>query len=1306
LLLQSCWTLGVRTGIFPLFIPAYFPSQGLGIYVAINILGAIILLFGTVIYIIYSLIKCCCCRKPAIPPPEDLKKKRRVEYCRITVSILAVIGVPLVFLLSTLMGTYGISSSSESLTTASTGAKNLISSMEPGITGLFVSSAATILAPTISNFNITLTSAVDVILMAQSMDDINRTVPLLPDTARMIDALVDVRFIATNTCQVPLDNLVALSDELVNQNNQLSNLVITLIDDVDDIKAANTRILSSLSHGQKILNETEDTMMDLFGTTDLPVIDDSLGLLGGIKSDLNKIQRAPSGAIPTTTVFTAASDSMTDLLSGALNNSVAGLGTLNGQLTPIYNNMSALPNFTTTGNNILKVNRTIHSMLSPGGLFDQVPTALNAISNNISAYPSLNPIYHHLDSLDILVHNLNISGAISLLEVLTGIFRQVPPQLTVLSQELEQIRLLNVILPALEALTDQLYGFNASIIKLPATLSKISDAYDTINKTASDVMSQVDDIQDRIDTANTTVTGYIELAEQYIVSSTEEKNRLNDALATYNLTEILLFLNSTTDTLDSIDFSTVLTQLTNFESSLSSFSLPKTLSDAMFTLQDSVEGMNTLLKRAVDPSAGGKTGATKGDYLRLHQGYCANDEASYCSSDADCSSSTCVAQGSYRCTEKGSHRCDADSSCSSVSSSSYCLADSSRATSLKNYLVAFSNTNALPSVSSYSSLITSLQTSSTISLSSASDLVKDGIHAVNQIDYTVIDDALAEIKQAIKDYNYTKEAAEIKNTILDAQSEITDIPILDYVDLLQSFADDFQSFLDDQYDVLVRVTKVMKTFRNFLFSSDGLRARLQQFSQSNLDSIVVSQGPSAMIDHIAYQFDLMSDYFMDSDLGLNSPNFTKKSGDNFNFLDKMGAYEVSGYGDMAENGPNYYLMRLFESSKKTVLSTAGLLSGVFADSQGERYPGGAYCTIDKCQDHTLEVLNSAPMNQWQDEFPGVDLSMLDSITYSREELMMYLWAPTLLLWFIGLIAFICHFTTSKCGQSVEKYSAGCYLACICCQLPIIFLLTAFFFVMIVMVSDGCNSYAVIGDRYITEYGDPFCHNVFGGNGTLQHCVIDTDLPNYMSRGNFSVTVDIISVYRAIFENECKGSGPFEGMLDSIGDQIYDIPPEFTRHFINSTGQFTLRPPMIDVSVNGTARVGMVLRDYLHEQAETTLTCEKIAAVVNDLHTDTCGSIVPALLWCIGPWYLCAWILCCCSLPSACLLGRDRKNSSIHPSDERQPGGGAHREENDEEPEEFGDEEVGAMSGGGGGGRDNDDMVRKHEQFGDPLETSL
>lgn len=1195
------------------------------------------------------------------------------------------IGIPLVFLLSTLLGTYGITSSSESLTTASTGAKNLISSMEPGLTGLFVSSAATIMAPTISHFNVTLTSAVDVIVMAQSLDDINRTVPLLPDTALMIDALVDVNFIARNTCQVPLDNLVTLSDELVNQNNQLNNLVNTLTDDVSDIKVANTRLLGSLFHGQKILNETGGTMMDLFGTTDLPVADDSLGLLGGIKDDLNQIQRAPMGPIPIASDFNAAADSMTDFISGTLNNSVSGLDTLNDQLTPIYNSMSGLPNFTTTANNVLKVNSTIHSMLSPGGLFDQVPTALNAISNNITAYPSLNPIYHRLSALDILVDNLNITGAISVLQTLTGIFRQIPPQLTFLSSELEQIRLLNVILPALESLTDQLYGFNASIIELPSTLSMVYDAYDTINKTASDVIHQVDDIQDRINTANTTITGYIELAEQYIESSQQEQDRLNDALATYNLTEILLFLNSTVDTLDDIDFTSVLSQLTSFESSLSSFSLPNSLSDALFALQDNIEATTLLLQRAVDPTAGGMNGVTKGDYLLLRQGYCTNDETSYCSSDGDCSSSVCVGKGSYRCTEGGSHLCDADSTCSSVSSTSYCLADSSRATSLKTYLVAFSNPNALPSVSTYTSTISTLQNSNTVSFSTASSLVQDGIDAVNLIDYSVIDDALTEITEAIKDYNYSKEAEEIKNTILDAQAEITDIPILEYVDLLQSFADDFQSFLDDQYDTLVDVTKIMKTFRNFLFSSDGLRARLHQLSRPNLDGIVTSKGPSAMIDHIAYQFDLMSDYFSDSDLGLNSPNFTKKSGDNFKFLDKMGAYEVSGYGDMDRNGPNYYLVRLFDASK-TTLSTASLLSGVFANKEGERYPGGAYCTIDKCQDHTLDVLNTAPMNEWEDEFPGIDLSALDSITYSREELQMYLWAPTLLLWFIGVIAFVCHFSTSKCGQSVEKYSAGCYLACICCQLPIIFILTAILFVLIVMLADGCESYAVIGDKYITEYGDPFCHNVFGGNGTLTHCVIDTDLPNYMTRSNFSVTVDIIGMYRAIFENECQGNGPFEGVLKSIGDQLSDIPPDFTEYFINKTSVVTLRQPMIDVALNGTGRIGMVLKDYLHDQSMTTLTCDKIGAVVHDLHTDTCGSFAPALLWCIGPWYLCAWILCCCSLPSACMLGRDRKNSTtIHPSEELAP-------EENEERGGFDDEE----EGGGGEGRE-DAMVRKNDQ---------
>lgn len=1283
---------------------------------AINFLGAIIILFGSIIYLIYSLIRCCCCCKkpPATKPltPEEKKKLKRWEYCRITVSVLALIGVPVVFLLSLFLGNYGITTSSESLTTASVGAKNLIYSLEPGITGLFVSSAATILAPTLSNFNVTLTSAIDVVLMAHAMEDINTTVPLLPNMTRMINSLTAIRYIATNTCQVPLDNLVDLADELVVQNNHLTSLVYLLAEDVDDMKTANHNFLKALTHGEDIIDDAKSIMIKLFGAADLPVTDQTAGLLGSIKTDLNKLQRSPSGDVPSASTFTAASDSsagsITHLISGAYNNSVSDLTTMNNKLTSIYTSTKSLPNLTTTGNNILKVNQTIHSMISPNGLLDDVTKAINAVSNNISAYPSLNKVYHHLDSLEHLVHDLNISGAVAVMEALVSIFHQVPPQLTILSSELNDIRLLNVILPALESLTDQLHGFNRSIIKLPSTLNAIYDAYDTINKTASDVISQVDDIQDTINTANASIAGYIDTTNHYIELSREEDIRLQDALDSYNLTDYLIKINSTSDTLRNTNFTTFLVQIQKFKKTLSSVSFPKTLSDSLFTLQDSISGMNTLLKRAVDTTAGGKNKNTQGDYLRLKQGYCSNDDTKYCSTNGDCTSATCVGLGSYRCTEHGSFRCNADATCvSAVSSTSYCLADTSRATTLKNYFVAFSGSN-IPDFSSYTSTITSLQTSTTLSLTDSSNLLSDALDAINLVNFTTIEVALDDMIQSIKDYNFTDQAIEIRDTIVDTQQEIVDIPILDYIDLLEPFKDDFQSFLDDTYDTIVDVTKIMQTFRNFLFSSGGLRARLQQMSRTNLDSIVVAQGPSAMIDHIAYQFDLMSDYFTETDLGINSPNFTKKSGDKFQFLDKMGAYEVSGFGDMNSNGPNYYLMRLFDSSK-TMLSTDNFLSGVFVNKGGERYPGGAYCTIDKCQDHTLDVVNTAPMNEWQDEFPGTDLSMLDSVTYSREELQMYIWAPVIILWFIGVIAFCCHFTMSKCGQNVEKYSAGCYLACICCQLPIIFILTAFLFVLIVMLADGCESYALIGDKYITEYGDPFCHNVFGGNGTLTECVIETDLPNYMTDSNFTVTVNLIGMYRAIFENECPGDGPFEDVFNSIADQLYNYPPDFTQYMINKTnenGQFELRQPIINVAINGTARIGMVLRDYLKEQATTSLTCENIAAIVYDFHQDTCGSIVPPLLWSIGPWYLCAWILCCCSLPSACLLGRDRKHSSIFPeNDDHQPLPG----EDEEHPEhDIRDEEEagGEDRGGGRGDGEDDNFLNGNNQVANVSESSL
>jgi hypothetical protein len=1270
----------------------------LGIYVGINLLGALIVIFGSIIYLIYSLVRCCCCKPTPSTVPEDPKKRLRWEYFRIFVSVMALLGVPCVFLLTTFYGNYGISSSSQSLTSASAGAKNLIESMEPGLTGLFISSAATILAPTLANFNSTLATSVNVEIITGSLQDINTTVPRLPNIGRMVTSLEDISFIATDTCQIPLDNLVALADDLIDQNNQLGHMVDTLLGDVSKIKTASKQMLKSLSHGETALDEADTTMTTLFGTTALPVTDDTKGLLGVVKYDLKMIQRAPSGVIPTTTTFTASCDSsagsVTELISGALNNSVSGLATMTGKLTTIYSNMSSLPNLTATAHNIIKINHTVASMVAEAGLLDQITLSLNAVTNNITAFPSLSPVYSHLHSLDTILHSFNISGAVAVMEVLYDIFGSLPPQLTILSKELEQIRLLNVVLPALETLTVQLRQFNTSIILLPSTLSVVYDAYDTINNTASEVMAQVNDIQDNIVSANETISGYLETLQDYIDLSIDEDKKLNDAINSYNLTDVLIEINATIATLADTNFTSILIQVKNFKSSLSSFSFPTSLSQSVFTLRDSVDAMNTLLKRGVDSSSGGKSGATRGDYLRLQQGYCANDESKDCSSDGDCSASSCVAKGSYRCTEKGSHRCSADATCSSgVSSSSYCLADTSRANSLKTYLQAFSSSSTVPSFTNEITELSSLQTATTFSLSSAGGLVDDANKALNSVNYTTIEGSLEDMKQAIKDYNMTKEATAIKETIQDTQQEITDIPLIDYIDLLTPFADDFQTFLDDQYGTLVDVTQVMQTLRNFIYSPGGLRARLAQFKETNLDGIVVSQGPSAMIDHIAYQFDLMSDYFTDTDLGLNAPNFTKKTGDEFNFLDKMGAYEVSGYGDMNENGPNYYLMRLFKNSE-TVLAGDNGLSGVFVNKGGERYPGGAYCTLDKCQEHTLDVVNTAPMNEWQDEFPGTDLSMFDSVTYSREELQLYIWGPTLLLWLIGLIAFISHFSVSKCGQTLEKYSAGCYLACICCQLPFIFILTALFFVLIVMLADGCDSYAVIGDSYITTYGDPFCHNVFGGNGTLAHCVIETDLPNYMTQSNFTVTIDILRMYRAIFENECQGGGPFLTVLDSIADQIVTMPRDYTSNLIdhiNDNGNFVLRDPLINVALNGTGLIGTVVRDYLREQADTTLTCHRIAAVVHEMHTNTCGSMAPALLWSIGPWYLCAWILCCCSLPSACLLGRARKDSSVFPQEGGGGGGGGHRplpQQVDPDEEE----------GGGGRGFDDDDeaLNRKNQ----------
>jgi len=1226
-----------------------YSQTSVGFYTGINLIGIVFVFMGTFIYLVYILCRCCCrcCgygRKKntgeTIAPmdsnsePVEIVKIKKLNPLKLVCICLGILGIVIMCILSTVLGNTALTESSSGIVNAPAGAQQISQDIEPQLTEVMIQIMSTVVVPAMISLNETINSAINVPQMTASMLTLNESLPELPDVGEMLDVLYNIDNITTGNVTTDLvDELSDLLDELIVDKERVEELINLLGDDVDTMSSSNNDMLEAIDRANDTIIATEMFVSEVIGT------DNDEGLAAEVHRDLTAIQRSPEGTIPPVDVFDEASDgeygSTRVLISGGMDGNSSQVQLMNDKLSVIYTNMSSLPNYTVTANNIVALNDTINDALGDSGILSNITDSLLALESVVDSYPALNITASYVNELYTIVQSVDedLDTAIDILQELYDLFDGLPSDLAILYREVEAVRVISDILSAFEVLTDQLTGVNETLVELPSSLGSLTDVYADINETASDIVNDVDDMLDDIVSANDTVVGYLDDAIAYMEDISEMDDQLNSSLREYDFVAFNDTIYDAKGYLEAVDFNSTLSAVQSLRTTLESLSLTYNLVDALLQFQLDAEAIVSLLQRAVDTTNGGADGSSMGDYLSLAGGYCSDNDAVYCEDDGPCVGS-CVGKGSYRCANEGSIPCSEDSNCTS-----HCLADSSRASDLHTRLVALSSTDGDIDVSSELSSLEDVLSSSNLDLDSARDAIDSSASVVSAVNLSDINAMLSIVRDGLDQYNAT-------GAVGDLDFNFADLGITDIIDLLEPFEDDVDD-LNDEYLPIVRdYSSTMVAFRDFLFTE--LHGHVDNFSAATLNAKVSSSGPNAMVKFIASQVDSITQYFDENQDGVKveETDFSDDVGNSFEVLDKMGAYDVSGFGDMDEHGAMYYLLRLLRNGS-VVHWDYPMLMGVFVNSENEKYSNGDVCVTEKCEDHTLEVLNSEPMSSWNDEFPDVDMSALESVEYSREELLTMLWIAPLCIVFFGLLSALFHAVQKY--QMAENVFNSCFLGCILCQLPIIFLLTAFFFAFAILINDGCNSWTAIGELYITSYGDPFCANILDGNGTLSECLFDTNIPDSMGGGNITVTVDVLSWYRGIFADDCAGRpDPFATLLRSLADQTDDIPPGAVDHMLEEN-ELNLRDPLLDIIDAAAVNTGTVIHNFLDSLAEEVLTCDKVSAVVASVDRETCDSFAPPILWIVAPWYLCAWLICCLALPGACMSAKQKETRRVSPA---------------------------------------------------------
>jgi hypothetical protein len=614
-----------------------------------------------------------------------------------------------------------------------------------------------------------------------------------------------------------------------------------------------------------------------------------------------------------------------------------------------------------------------------------------------------------------------------------------------------------------------------------------------------------------------------------------------------------------------------------------------------------------------------------------------------------------LGKGSYRCANAGTTLCTDDVDCAV---GSYCLADQGRASQLHASLLTLASNSLDIDVSSELAALSEVLSVNDLNLDGARSDMATANQGSRAVDTAQMSDIITDIRDALGDYNAT-------GALGDLDFDFNDFGIASVLDQIEPFEQDVDDLLNNYRPKINKYITSAISIETFLFNADQLHARLDALGQSALNAVWDLGGPHAMMQSMLNQMDLVSLFFNTSQ---NAFSIDRTSiaddidGEEYMVLDRMGGYQVSGYGDMRGNGAVYYFLRLFNIT--TVLASSAHISGIYVDSNNERYPDNNECIMSECEDHTFDVLNTAPMSDWQYEFPQVEaMTSLDGVDYSREEMLVYLWVTIWIIIVLAILTLVLH-TLPSC-QKVESVTNCCLFSCIWCHLPIMLLVTALLLVLSLSISDACYRGPEVLEPRLQ---DSMCGDI-GGYGTLTDCRFSRAWGEAMGGGNMTVHANIRDMYRGFFLDNCASRDPFKAVLQQLGDEIHDIPEKVRAKQMDEM-TIKLREPMVNVSKLVAGNTGDLFRDFLYDVSRSSLSCNRVSQVFVIVQEETCASYTDTLVWIIAPWYFCCWILLCCALPASCMKRKVIDYSAIAAAPVAN--------DNDEENESEEEDEVEAM----------------------------
>lgn len=1204
-------------------------ADGVMMYSAINFAAMVLLILLTLAWVGCGLfclcLRCCkCCLKPK----SFFKPETRYIALNVCLSVFLVV-IFIVTILGHVAGGSKLFNAIGSVPEAANGAANIYAEEMGGpVVEFGINTISSVLLPLFAAINSTLLSAFNLQAISNDLHRLNDTIYKLPNIANVRATLGYVED-DVNDISWAIGNISSSIQNINSQTNYIetaANVIST------DLSTISTTMMNVTKH----LNTTL-VLVDAFATKNdilFGISGSTTGKIDSISSDLSTISRSntPGQGFPMVSSFddaaSGATGSMDRLLGGSFNGqNSAELATLNSRLFAIYDMIAQLPNYHDTADDLRYVNSTVVSIVQTGGLIDQLIDSIDTVNTELASLPSSTTFIAHVTDLYDETKSISLSKIRLQVNQIQNIVNRIPTQIDALYMEAIKLpKVIPLMLPILlDLMITQLEGFNSTIAKLPVNSTKL---YHTISTTLTDSIETTSDLLETLNSTKISVFD-VNITEYFGILDGAQRS-LDDNINSFNFTDLTNKLNSMFSSLKT-NFTSYTNQLTSVKSSFQGYFLPNSTVAHISELQYFRSQLEQSLQRAISPigysSSTWNTPATRsGDYLLLAKGVCTTDTTVYCSANSDCVSVSgiCSHIGEYRCSPNGDGSaatlaCTADATCSSaLGTSSYCLADNTRAVTLRTWLHAFGSSSGvqLPDTSSITSDLSGLQNSK-YDTSSATNALQDAVDnagLVNTAQYQ------QDIDSAVSGLN-AFDMANIQSTLDDVQSSVDNFEFSSFDKSISQVEDKRSKIIDNINEILTLIDNLVV----FFYSSqpNQLGDTFHKLSSGEMYAKLSTSGASGVLTYASAAIDRTSQTIHDifdklTVTNVDAPvtNLTKSVRGYRNFLDKATQNPHSKYNNVAnEQGPLYYL--LSQSSMTSGMVFNPIHDGdtvhpysVFKDSDGNRYPDNKICVSNLCFENTQKEYETGEV------VPGITYATVAGLV----------WVPIAMIFLVALCTALCPLCTKS--PRLRTCPGTCLLILLIAVLPWYMIGTAFILPFTIVMSDGCATGPDIGSSYVAAYGDSLCSK-FKGDGGISDCLITTQ--------GFKIHVDFQGIANGFLGSCSSAVDPFNTILSGIAGPAVEILQNRTKKVVKTTKSIKkLRHRVKDIIIDSGTNAGDVVSQFASGTAEI-IDCEHIAAVFNDMKKPICTDMVGALGWFSAMLYLAAWTMCCVGIPAGCCV---------------------------------------------------------------------